>query len=233
MTILIAGEGLEDIGKLKYEGDIKLILIALLKNHGWKGNDFGSENKKIRDAPKVHRRTEVHNAEIKKIINLIADAHWKKSQMCVVVIDARKERHKDLNNQVRKAETELLEHGNDKFMIGLAIHEIEAWILADPKARKAGLGEHAKHHKFSGKPEDDPDPKSSLKQLMGEILAENSGIIRFCYSTSEPEIETRKTMIENMRPKEVSNLCPLGFKPFYEKAKKAFIPLFVKSTPTR
>ena len=109
--ILIAGEGPEDIGfptgELEYEGDIKLVLIALLKTHGWKENNFGSESIKIRDAPKVHRQTAVRNAEIKKIIGLIADAHWNHHQMSVVVIDVRKEKFKEIRFSFRSLQRAL------------------------------------------------------------------------------------------------------------------------------
>ncbi|MFH1438808.1 MAG: DUF4276 family protein [Pseudomonadota bacterium] len=236
MTILIAGEGPEDIGfsinGSEYDGDIKLVLFALLRAHGWKGGNFGSDNIMIRDAPKVHRQTAANNAEIKKIINLIAHAHWNNFQMCVVVIDVRKKHFKKISQQLSTAEKELAAHGIEKFIIGLAVHEIEAWILADTKARKAVLDKHAGHYKFSGKPEDDPDPKSSLKQLTGQWLSANP---RFYYSyrTSEPENEIRQAMIGNIKPEVAAKLCPLGFKPFYEKVKKAFIPLFVKGTPER
>jgi hypothetical protein len=168
--------------------------------------------RKLFSAIKIHRAEKGFDAEVRKIIALLEEADREKCSMAVVVSDVRIKNLKDLRRQLRRAEKRLSDQGIISFIIGFAVHEIEAWILADDRARDAGLVEGLPYQ-YSGKPEDDPDPKSSLSRLIGEAIARDG--------RERHELETRKVMIESLRPKEVSRLCPLGFAPFNKRESKA------------
>jgi len=225
MSIWILGEGRNDVGyldngRLRYEGDITLILVAILGSRGWRGEMFSCRREQFKESKiRIHRPGKGYGADARKIEAIIEDAHSQGCRMAICVIDVRKRDHAEKKRQFSKMEKSLESKGLDSFVIGFAVHEIEAWMLADQRSRKQAFGENERYN-YASRPEDDPDPKSSLKQLFGRI-EENDDL-------PESLMEKRRIMIKNMDPAKVKKLCPMGFDKFYKKTTNKFVPLFIK-----
>lgn len=114
----------------------------------------------------------------------------------------------------------------ERCAVGVAICEIEAWLLADRKALRGVLGHAIGDRSLPGALESIRDPKSLLSAYIGEFL-----------STSRPEgvtvdhLQLKRALAENMDPNEVSRLCPRGFGPFRQEVLERLLPLFEKPAP--
>lgn len=223
MTLRVIGEGSTDVGSegpdvQTYQGDIPLILSSILRASNWKGDSFSCD-RRLFSSIKVHGPSKSLSAEARKIVAHMEEASNDGCALAVLVVDVRKEDLAGRKKQARAAEKYLETEGIDSVIIGLAVHEIEAWILADEAARSL-LSRQPRAYPYSGSPEDDPDPTSSLAQILGECLSSDDA--------AENELDLRARMIDAMRPDVVSRACPLGFRPFLKAARKKLIPLFVR-----
>ncbi len=104
-------------------------------------------------------------------------------------------------------------------VIGLAIQEIEIWMLADPHSRQAALGQVIEHL-VPADLEAVGDPKSLWAYLAGGFP---------CPGDGHPELHSdnqRRAAWESLRPEVVGHLCPSGFAPFSAAAQKAVRSVF-------
>ncbi len=99
-------------------------------------------------------------------------------------------------------------------VVGVAIREIEAWLLADRGACSNVFGQ-----KWKGSaPEMLADPKSVLQTLIGQLRCNTNSPI------SEQDI--RKALADLMDPEVVARQCPKGFAPFKNEVEQRLLPLF-------
>jgi hypothetical protein len=100
-------------------------------------------------------------------------------------------------------------------VLGIAVHEIEIWMLADPAARRAAFGPRAGMTELpSADLEGIPDPKGLWRTYSGQSPAPD-GI--------RPELhhdQQRLAAWTNMRPDVVAVACTRGFAPFHDAARR-------------
>jgi hypothetical protein len=99
--------------------------------------------------------------------------------------------------------------GSMRLVMGLAVQEIEAWLLADEEALGAAFGERYKA-RACNRAEDCKDPRSYWSLLRGE-------------AASKTPADARRDGISSMRSKVVARRCPKGFKPFLACVERAFL----------
>ncbi len=233
MKIVVVGEGEWDVGGTcegeDYQGDIPLIIRQILKEYGchkrfsiipWALNDkelFG----RLQPKPGADIRARKLERAIGKALSEPARDAF------VFVIDGRTTEMNHLRRALKTVITDYENRTQMKIVIGLAIQEIEAWLLADPQTLAAAFGTWAQN-RVDGRPEDLDDPKQEWLHLLGMALErsrQDDGI-------EVNHVERRTLGIEAMRPYHVSLRCPNGFKPFREDIRKELIPLFGKSGKT-
>lgn len=131
----------------------------------------------------------------------------------VAVIDARQDELEDLEPDVRTILRLCEERAPDvPVAIGLAIQEIEIWMIADPYARMAAFGEHARDLTLWTHLEEVDDPKSLWAEFAGRSPAPDAK------DHDEHADDQRASAWHAMRPNEVARGCPRGFAPFLEAA---------------
>lgn len=103
--------------------------------------------------------------------------------------------------------------------VGVAVREMEAWLLADPYARQFGLGAWAAAENLSADPEDLADPKREFRDLHSRARSLDSGV-----PADRPTVKA--AIIGAMRSEYVARRCPRGFRPFRREVQDRLLPLF-------
>jgi hypothetical protein len=85
--------------------------------------------------------------------------------------------------------------------VGVAVEELEAWLLADETALASAAGSSLPG--AVPDPEGDPDPKSTLSRL--------------CPGPVEPSWRVHEVLAERLRIGELRKRCSRGFEPFYQE----------------
>ncbi|MEK6608317.1 MAG: hypothetical protein AABZ30_11695, partial [Myxococcota bacterium] len=166
---------------------------------------FAHQRRIIGDLPKLHRRPFGLFAAKLLVAMEEARASTPAPDAVVFVVDARPAVFAVLRTELTAARANA---GYLPLAFGLAVHEIEAWLLADPEARRAGMDADCAALAY-GRPEDDPDPKTTFASWLGDARARASG-----NAAGLTDLERRALLIAAMRPDVVAQLCPLGFAPF-------------------
>lgn len=196
MILFVVGEDPTDVGSESYEGDIPLLLANVLARR------FGCRRATLGELPRTHRG---FGAKLIAAVHL-ANAQSPPTGGVVFVIDCPLHRHGVLRKELAAARDSV---PILPMAIGLAIHEIEAWLLADPEARRAGMDMEASRHSYP-RPEEDQNPKATYAGLLGEARARASSV----GAVDTDDFERRRLLIAALRPDVVANLCPTGFDPF-------------------
>jgi hypothetical protein len=129
----------------------------------------------------------------------------------VAVIDARQNELATLRDDIR----EILEQARSEapevpVAIGLAVQEIEIWMLADPDSRKAAFGEEIARAFRTVDLESEDDPKSKWLSLAGRAPLPDGK------PNELHEDDQRRAAWESIRSDVVSRVCPIGFARFLE-----------------
>lgn len=110
-----------------------------------------------------------------KVLAAIDQARGNDSQTAIVAIWDRDGEDEPLRDRDLIHET-LRERGAMGACVGICIEEIEAWLLADPGAFKRCFG-HGLRGGLPGKPEDDPDPKATLDDLLPQDVEDGRAVL--------------------------------------------------------
>lgn len=239
--ILILGEGPQDIGRVTederfvgcaFEGDLPRLLRRMLEERGRRGG-FGYAVATI-DAivSQIPKRSGLHRAparaggKAKNLRDAVLSALSEvssgavdsdvRSLAVVAVIDATQDELPKLTRDVQEILRQCQERDPGVHVaIGLAVREIEIWMLADPESRNAAFGpKHAWSLRTSAL-EIERDPKSRWKELAGMVpIPEGSD-----HDLHHDEL--RRAAWEALRSEEVAAACPIGFAPFAKAAREA------------
>jgi hypothetical protein len=178
--VLLLGEGERDVGRIEhgakrrppcdFEGDLPR-LVRRLSEHARAAARFGYDAETIRGInariPLAGRPTR-SGGKSKELRNAVIAALQTHSTI-VALVDARAEEVEALQRDVRDIVAQCVERSAEATIaIGLAIQEIEIWMLADPEARKAAFGPDAGTHEVSDDPEGVRDPKAMWSERAGQ-----------------------------------------------------------------
>lgn len=147
----------------------------------------------------------------------------KQYQYFIVLIDGRGTSQTEIRRMIE---------GHEEFVWGIAIKEVEAWVLADRDHLIEWLGIEKKDCpscRFWNKgyqPENDPDPKQTLSEL---LQASDHEFDVWCVGAAEDFIEKywkgtdfsdERISMDNWQGKAnlflMTEKCPKGFRPFKE-----------------
>ncbi|MFO0560148.1 MAG: DUF4276 family protein [Polyangiales bacterium] len=88
----------------------------------------------------------------------------------VLLVDARRDNREEVLGAASDAERECETLGvSVPVVIGVAIHEIEAWLLADEACRIAAFGSEVGRRPLPQPPEEIGDPKALWRSLHGQV----------------------------------------------------------------
>ena len=239
MNICVVGEGRWDVGGMcageRYDGDVPLVVGRIAREKVGRGVRFGCCRwgviERTEDWPDDWKDgwPAVHPAPAERWPRPPAEGTARQlwTALClasqgtesgdfdalVFVRDSRWDGHDEREKACRQVLKDFATRGSAlAVVVGFAIQEIEAWLLADPEARAAAFGESAKSREC-GAPEEIENPKQCWQSLLGEAPGDAT------------EVERRKCAIDAMRPKVVAERCPRGFGPFREEVKTRIVRL--------
>ncbi len=131
----------------------------------------------------------------------------------------------DYKTQVVQKEIKRLISGKNRFVLGVAIREIEAWWLGDRDSTLSwlklnftdidGLRYAVKNYKAEG----DDNPKKTLDEL-----TRKSNVLETTYGDGNLSLAREFAILwkETARIRDIEGQCPKGFKKFCRKATNAF-----------
>lgn len=225
LKISIFGEGTNDYGTItgdeqpdhlanKYKGDIQLFTEKILRH--LLDREFYIEPYPItkHDTRFSHNRNSRREASwgrrLQRAMNVANNKYY--SSALIAVLDDRKERNPSIFRQLDEARQEGYKKNSIVVIIGAAVKEIEAWLIADEKALQKVL--NYKDKKYA-KPEDIDDPKREYLDIIGR------------YNTDDlPERILREKIIEYIDIEVLLRLCSKGFKPFFQEVREKLLVLF-------
>jgi hypothetical protein len=228
-TIWIIGEGTRDVGRREsrrgeFEGDLPRLLFRISQ---WAGgaapfgyhavslSEFRRDNAPVRGRP---TRAGGPTRELRAVIEaVISNA---RPQAIVAVIDARPDMLEDFEIDLRERLEPIAHDASVPLAVGFAVHEIEAWLLADPYSRRSAF-QDVHEARFATGIEKIDDPKSLWAQLDGEAVS----------NIPDAELardDRRRLAWASMRPDEVRRACPLGFAPFLDRLERTLLPLLIR-----
>jgi hypothetical protein len=156
---------------------------------------IGGKSKDLRDA----------------IMSVLRDRH-EAPLFIVAVIDARLDEIDDLEKDVGDILRQCEERVRDvPVAIGLAIQEIEIWMMADPESRRAAFGDKGLKRPIPSNLEAVGDPKALWSELAGTSPAPEGK------SAAHHADDQRSAAWRALRPDVVKNACPRGFAPLLER----------------
>ncbi len=216
--ILLLGEGERDVGRIEgkrhppcdFEGDLPR-LVRRLSEHGSGRTRFGYDADTLRGInariPLAGRPTRT-GGKAKELRNAVLAALQTHATI-VVLIDARAEEVATLQRDIQEILLQCREQSSEaQVAIGLAIHEIEIWMLADPESRRAAFGDAAGAHRIPEDLEGVRDPKALWQERAGQAPPPDG-------TTTALHADTqRRAAWEALRPDVVAHRCPRGFAPF-------------------
>ncbi|MBI5490749.1 MAG: hypothetical protein HY905_25675 [Deltaproteobacteria bacterium] len=230
MKVCVAGEGIWDVGWSRnredgpeYAGDVPLILAAIVRERLGRNRRFVCEGWTHAGLPHVHPpiadgwpRPPAEALARELLFAAAAASHRDDVDALVFVRDSRLDGHEDRRRACEQVLRECRVRGDrPPVVLGLAVQEIEVWLLADPQSRAAAFGA-AVGNRECGTPEELPDPKQCWRTMLGEAAA-GGGDGRF-------DAECRTRAIEAMRPKVVADSCHRGFGPFRQGVVDTIVP---------
>lgn len=229
--VAFIGEGPADIGAARgdrrvpcaFEGDLPRAVRRLIQHEGGEGR-FGYDVYSIRELvdsiPRYGRPTRSggKTKDLRDAIVAVLRSHTQPIAI-VAVIDVRADELANVRRDVAVilGESER-DHPGVPVAIGLAIHEIEAWMLADAESRRAAFGHSAGHPELPMSPEDLPDPKSEWANRAGRAASSRG-------NTEIADDDRRQAAWQSMRPDVVAHECPIGFAPFVPAVHRALAEL--------
>jgi hypothetical protein len=237
IKISLLGEGPEDYGSVegkekpgvedKYKGHIQLFVERIL--HALQGHRLYFQPFPLYPR-NLHVHTYVRQEKSEKMEPLatrvrlaIQKARASGHQALVVLMDDRREDDKPILEKLKEGRQEAEQAGYClPTALGTAIKEIEAWILADDKARPWGLGEEG-NKPLEDAPEDIDDPKSRFSKLYGDYMQK---LKEQGQAQLPDERMCQEHIIAQIDINTLSKRCPKGFKPFLEEIKTHILPLF-------
>ncbi len=218
--ILLLGEGERDVGRIPpsmkrqppcdFEGDLPR-LVRRLSEHASGRSRFGYDAETIlrinAQIPLAGRPTRT-GGKSKQLLNAVLAALQKYS-IVIALIDARIGEVATLQRDIQEILAICRERNADaKVAIGLAIQEIEIWMLADPEACKAAFGPAVGAQPVPADLEGVGDPKALWHERAGQAPPPDG---------TDPEIHAdaqRLAAWQGLRPDVVAHRCPRGFAPF-------------------
>jgi hypothetical protein len=127
----------------------------------------------------------------------------------IALIDARAEEVAELEDDIREILAQCREKaGEARVAIGLAIQEIEIWMLADPASRVAAFGPAVGQQAVPADLESVDDPKALWLERAGQAPVPEGK------EASLHADNQRLAAWEALRPEVVAYGCPRGFAPF-------------------
>lgn len=209
------GEGPDDVGKHDEENQISA-LQAFVKSIISKSNE-GEVNF---DNQAFHiRNLKIHGGGFtRKVERAIENASEGGFDAAVFVVDhdGYNERIKQLYEGRLKAQHNGLDF---RLALGVAIRELEAWLLADQDVRRKHFGPRGGDD--LGDIERLEHPKDNhFERLYGFLL--NTPRTENIPSRGELKV----ILAQESKPETIEKKCPKGFKPFQEEVKNNLVPLF-------
>lgn len=127
----------------------------------------------------------------------------------IALIDARVEEVEELREDFRLiCEYCRVEAPDVPLALGMAIQEVEIWMLADEQSRRAAFGDAIGARDVGKDLESVHDPKSSWNDLAGQARAPEDGALERHFD------HQRRCAWEALRLEIVEHRCPRGFQPF-------------------
>jgi hypothetical protein len=218
--LLLLGEGPRDVGRIEggakrrpycdFEGDLPR-LVRRLSEHEGGPTRFGYDAETLRAIvtriPLAGRPTRI-GGKSKELRNAVLAALQSHS-IIIALIDARAEEVPALQRDIADILTQCHERlASARVAIGLAIHEIEIWMLADSEARKAAFGATVGGQPVPDDLEGVRNPKALWSERAGQYAAPE-GVAPELHEDGQ-----RRAAWEALRPQVVAHLCPKGFAPF-------------------
>lgn len=222
---LYLGEGLRDVGApsnmrrrvpCEHEGDLPRLVrrIAELLNLETRfGYDASTFREMItRAVVRDGRPTRVggKSKELRDAIVYALTFVEPTPSAVIALLDARARELPQLQRDAADILAQCRERRADvPVVIGIALHEVEIWMLADPEARVAAFGEHIGRASLPELPaEDIGDPKQLWATYAGRIVAPEG------VSSEDHGDALRRAAWQALRPLVVAQACPRGFAPF-------------------
>lgn len=230
--VLLLGEGGEDIGRVDeasrwigcpFEGDVPRLVRRIVEHAGGSGRfGYGVETIEglVRRIPRQGtpargggKAKDLRDA----VLSCVTTGDGGSRPAAVIaLIDARAHEVDDLRRAVARILAECEQRAPDvPVAIGLAIQEIEIWMLADPAAREAAFGPSIAAGAVPADLEAEADPKARWRERAGRVACPSH------LSEDEHHDELRRAAWESLRPEVVAHACPRGFAPFAESAVRA------------
>ena len=151
-----------------------------------------------------------------KVRAAIVQAHEDQIDGIVIVVDEPASRESRRLPRLQAGRDEARQDGvMTPCALGVAIQEIEAWLLADGRARAKHLGK-AGRRPLPAHPERIPNPRSLFSGLYGEHRSqcESEG------SHVPPEWRVKESCAIDARVRVLEDGCPAGFAPFAEEVRR-------------
>jgi hypothetical protein len=155
---------------------------------------------------------------VQKLCILLDEGHYADYAFFLVVLD-----HNTRRTQTAIKKCIAARRSGNKFVIGIAIYEVEAWWLADRRNTLEWLGLAGAEHR--GRywdqdycAEDDADPKRTLDEL-----TRLSPTLQSRYGDGNTQLAREFADLWNSRAElgQIRTQCPKGFHPFCRKATAA------------
>lgn len=222
MRLLLLGEGERDIGRPDtrrvtggdFEGDLPRLLRKLFAAYGGP-RGFGYDASGIRDIvsaiPRGGRamRTGGKGKDLRDAVLASLRSLDARTGVIIALIDARLDELDGLRGDVQEILRQCADVRSDVHVaIGLAVQEIEVWMLADPASRDAAFGVTVARQTFPSALEDVADPKTLWRDRAARTQSPDGMLAELFEDTQ------RRTAWEALDPDVVAHACPRGFRPF-------------------
>lgn len=217
---MLLGEGERDVGRVDpavkrqppcdHEGDLPRLVRRLSELSSGRtrfGYDAETLHAITARTPLAGRPTRV-GGKSKQLRNAVLAA-LQTHGVVIALIDARADEVQRLQGDVQEILAQCRERSADaRVAIGLAVQEIEIWMLADPEARKAAFGDAVGAQPVPEDLEGVGDPKALWRERAGQAMPpdEADGAL---HGDAQ-----RLAAWQTLRPDVVAHRCPKGFAPF-------------------
>ncbi len=180
MRIMLLGEGERDVGRMDpgvrrgrpcdFEGTCRG-WYAGSRRWSWSGPTSGTTPRRCEGSPRaspIAGRPMRKGGKSKELRNAVLAA-LQTHEVVIALIDARADELAALQRDTQEILAQCRERSAEaRVAIGLAVHEIEIWLLADPDARKAAFGPAVGEQPLPEDLEGVGDPKSLWRALSGQ-----------------------------------------------------------------
>ena len=217
---LLLGEGERDVGRMTpgerrrppcdFEGDLPRLVRRLSELAGGPPR-FGYDAETLHAiAARIPRggRPMRAGGKAKQLRDAVL-AGLQDHAVVIALIDARAEELDGLRRDALEILAQCRErHPDARVAIGLAVREIEAWMLADPQGRLAAFGPAVGAQPVPDDLEDLGDPKALWRERAGQCPPPGPADAALHADTQ------RCKAWESARPEVLRRVCPKGFPPF-------------------